>query len=392
MTRFCLSQVADIDSGVGFPLQYQGTQNAQFPFLKVSDMNLHGNERSICTWNHSITDEVRIQLRAKAFPAGALIFPKVGGAIGTNKKRQLTRPSCVDNNVMAVSPKQNKLDADFLYFLFQTKNLSEFASASNPPSIRKSDVEAWSFDLPPLPEQRRLIDILSRAEGIVRLRREAERKAAELIPALFIDLFGDPATNPKGWPSRPVADFVDRFEGGKNLQAGSGNRSGYRILKVSAVTSGIYRETESKPAPDDYHPPESHIVRSGDMLFSRANTQELVGATVVVEKTDGTSLLPDKLWRFVWSEPVDQAYMHALFQSRHVRTELGKLSSGTSASMRNISQGKLFAFSLPVAPIDLQRSFGEQVAAIRAIQSQQAAATAKAQASFDALLAEAFGG
>ncbi len=245
---------------------------------------------------------------------------------------------------------------------------------------------------PPLPEQLRLVDILSRAEGIVRLRREAERKAAELIPALFIDLFGDPATNPKGWPSRPVADFVDRFEGGKNLQAGSGNRSGYRILKVSAVTSGIYRETESKPAPDDYHPPESHIVRSGDMLFSRANTQELVGATVVVEKTDGTSLLPDKLWRFVWSEPVDQAYMHALFQSRHVRTELGKLSSGTSASMRNISQGKLFAFSLPVAPIDLQRSFGEQVAAIRAIQSQQAAATAKAQASFDALLAEAFGG
>lgn len=245
---------------------------------------------------------------------------------------------------------------------------------------------------PPLPEQLRLVDILSRAEGIVRLRREAERKAAELIPALFIDLFGDPATNPKGWPSRPVADFVDRFEGGKNLQAGSGNRSGYRILKVSAVTSGIYRETESKPAPDDYHPPESHIVRSGDMLFSRANTQELVGATVVVEKTDGTSLLPDKLWRFVWSEPVDQAYMHALFQSRHVRTELGKLSSGTSESMRNISQGKLFAFSLPVAPIDLQRSFGEQVAAIRAIQSQQAAATAKAQASFDALLAEAFGG
>lgn len=272
------------------------------------------------------------------------------------------------------------------------KEIGEKVAGSRMPRADMDFVLSLPFPLRDLPEQLRLVDILSRAEGIVRLRREAERKAAELIPALFIDLFGDPATNPKGWPSRPVADFVDRFEGGKNLQAGSGNRSGYRILKVSAVTSGIYRETESKPAPDDYHPPESHIVRSGDMLFSRANTQELVGATVVVEKTDGTSLLPDKLWRFVWSEPVDQAYMHALFQSRHVRTELGKLSSGTSESMRNISQGKLFAFSLPVAPIDLQRSFGEQVAAIRAIQSQQAAATAKAQASFDALLAEAFGG
>jgi len=286
------------------------------------------------------------------------------------------------------------IEPEFVFYGIQKKlqEIEDHTSFATVKHLSAKQIQNINIPLPPLPEQLRLADILSRAEGIVRLRREAERKAAELIPALFIDLFGDPATNPKGWPSRPVADFVDRFEGGKNLQAGSGNRSGYRILKVSAVTSGIYRETESKPAPDDYHPPESHIVRSGDMLFSRANTQELVGATVVVEKTDGTSLLPDKLWRFVWSEPVDQAYMHALFQSRHVRTELGKLSSGTSESMRNISQGKLFAFSLPVAPIDLQRSFGEQVAAIRAIQSQQAAATAKAQASFDALLAEAFGG
>jgi type I restriction enzyme S subunit len=52
--------------------------------------------------------------------------------------------------------------------------------------------------VPPLAEQRRLVDLLSRSEGIVRLRREAEKKAAELIPALFLDLFGDPATNPKG--------------------------------------------------------------------------------------------------------------------------------------------------------------------------------------------------
>ena len=53
--------------------------------------------------------------------------------------------------------------------------------------------------VPPIDEQRRIVDILSRAEGIVRLRREAQKKAAELIPALFLEMFGDPATNPKGW-------------------------------------------------------------------------------------------------------------------------------------------------------------------------------------------------
>jgi type I restriction enzyme S subunit len=244
--------------------------------------------------------------------------------------------------------------------------------------------------LPPIAEQHRIVDILSRAEGIVRLRRDAEKKAAELIPALFLDMFGDPATNPKGWPVRKVSDFVSLFEGGKNIQAGSENGSPYRILKVSAVTSGVYRESESKPSPDGYSPPASHIVRVGDMLFSRANTEELVGATAIVERTDGKTLLPDKLWRFVWSETVEPAYMHALFQSVEVRRALGKLSSGTSASMRNISQGKLFQLPLPIAPYTTQKYFAERSAMIHSIQSQQSAATAKAQATFDALLAQVF--
>ncbi|MEF8737116.1 MAG: hypothetical protein V5B35_11135 [Candidatus Accumulibacter necessarius] len=244
--------------------------------------------------------------------------------------------------------------------------------------------------MPPLPDQRRVVDLLSRAEGIVRLRREAEKKAAEVIPALFLNMFGDPASNPKGWPVRKVSDFVARFEGGKNIQAGSENGSLYRILKVSAVTSGVYRESESKPSPDDYSPPASHIVRPGDMLFSRANTEELVGATAIVESTDGQTLLPDKLWRFVWNEPLEPAYMLALFQSAHVRRELGKLSSGTSASMRNISQAKLYELPLPIAPHAIQKAFAEWSAMVASIRSQQTTATARAQAAFDALLARCF--
>jgi type I restriction enzyme S subunit len=96
------------------------------------------------------------------------------------------------------------------------------------------------------------------------------------------------------------------------------------------------------------------------------------------------------LWRFVWNEPVELAYMHALFQSHDVRRELGKLSSGTSASMRNISQGKLFQLPLPIAPYANQKDFADKSAMIHSIQSQQIAATAKAQATFDALLAGTF--
>ncbi|QLQ02233.1 MAG: restriction endonuclease subunit S [Thiobacillus sp.] len=288
------------------------------------------------------------------------------------------------DGVKALQPLDG-FDAKFLFYYFRSVQLPSAGYSRHFKFLKEILVPK-----PPLPEQRRIVDLLSRAEGIVRLRREAEQKAAELISALFLDMFGDPATNPKGWPVRKVSDFVSRFEGGKNIQSGPENGSAYRILKVSAATSGVYRESESKPAPDGYIPPLSHIVRAGDMLFSRANTEELVGATAIVGSTDGKTLLPDKLWRFVWAEPVELAYMHALFQSSRVRRELGKLSSGTSASMRNISQGKLYDLALPIAPYAKQKDFGERAAAVHSIQFQQFASTAKAQAAFDALLSRVF--
>lgn len=336
----------------------------------------------------TITDKGLRNSSSKLMPAGAVLLTS-RATIGYTAVSRV--PICTNQGFINFVCGSD-LVPEFLAFWLRTQKskLIQHAGGTTFKEVARGTVRKFEISFPPLDEQRRIVDILSRAEGIVRLRREAEKKAAELIPALFLELFGDPATNPKGLALRKVSEFVSKFEGGKNIQAGSENGSPYRILKVSAVTSGVYRELESKPSPDGYTPPVSHIVREGDMLFSRANTEELVGATALVGKTNGKTLLPDKLWRFVWSEPVESAYMHALFQSSHVRKELGKLSSGTSESMRNISQGKLFNLTLPVAPHGAQIAFAERAATIRSIQSQQSAATVKTQATFDALLAQAF--
>ena len=286
------------------------------------------------------------------------------------------------------------LDRRFLaYFLRSPRTVSRISEKTAGARMPRADMDfifSLELVLPSLTEQRGIVDLLSRAEGIVRLRREAEKKAAELIPAIFLDMFGEPESNPKQLSMCRVADFVARFTGGKNIQAGSEAPEGYRILKVSAVTSGRYREVESKPAPNNYTPPSAHLVRQGDMLFSRANTIDLVGATAIVEATDGKTLLPDKLWRFVWAEDVDIRYMHALFQLPAIRRALGKLATGTSDSMRNISQAKLFALQLPIASLEQQRAFSRLSECARSIQSQQSAAMDKAQATFDSLLATHF--
>lgn len=380
-----LGQICHTSSG-GTPSRSQSKYfGGGIPWVKSGDLT----DGNVTTCEETITEEALSQSSAKLFRKGTVLVAMYGATVG---KLGLLGMDATTNQAVCGISTPGELDRIFLFYflLSQRSALIEKSTGGAQPNISQKIIRELNVPMPPIAEQCRIVDILSRIKGIVKLRREAEKKAAEMIPALFLDMFGDPAKNPKGWPVRKVSDFVSSFEGGKNIQAGSENGSPYRILKVSAVTSGYYRESESKPSPDGYSPPASHIVRVGDMLFSRANTEELVGATAIVERTDGKTLLPDKLWRFVWSESVESAYMHALFQSAHVRHELGKLSSGTSASMRNISQGKLFQLTLPIAPYANQKDFAVSSAMIHSIQSQQAAATATAQATFDALLAQVF--
>jgi type I restriction enzyme S subunit len=289
-----------------------------------------------------------------------------------------------------------RLDRRYLAYFLRSPHvvasISEKTAGARMPRADMNYVLGLQMLLPPLADQHRIVDLLSRAEGIVRLRREAQKKAAELIPAIFMEMFGEPVSYKKYLPIRPISDFVARFDGGKNIQSGGDKNQKLRILKVSAVTSGLYLENESKPAPDCYKPPEGHLVRQGDFLFSRANTVDLVGATAVAWSTNGRTLLPDKVWRFVWAEDVDIRYMHALFQTRPVRRKLSSLASGTSDSMRNISQAKLFNLCLPIADLASQRIFGQHAEAVWAIEQQQKKALEKAHETFEALLGWAFEG
>ena len=104
-----------IESGFGFPLAHQCQTTEDFPFLKVSDMNLLGNETKIVSWNNSVSLNTLKQLKAKAFPAGTVMFPKICAEIVTNKKRILTRESTFDNNVMGIVPDSDKLLLRYLH-------------------------------------------------------------------------------------------------------------------------------------------------------------------------------------------------------------------------------------------------------------------------------------
>jgi hypothetical protein len=208
-----LADVAEVDSGSGFPLKFQGQTNGTFPFFKVGDMTRAGNETEMISFEHAISEDVRQILRAKVFPAGTIVFPKIEAAIATNKKRILTRPSCVDNNVMGVSPSPS-LESRFLFYLFSSKNLTEFANDSNPPSIRKTAIENWRIPVPPPAEQRRLVArieaMTSRLEQARQVRLSALAEAETVILSVTQAAFAAAAT--VDWEELPFLEATKRVQ------------------------------------------------------------------------------------------------------------------------------------------------------------------------------------
>ena len=196
-----LSDIATVKSGSGFPKKYQGLPNESYPFYKVSDMNLTGNEESLYFENNTISSQIRGVLKATLFPVGSIVFPKVGAAIATNKKRILTKVGCVDNNVMGVIPKKDKIDSRFLYFWFQQHNLSEFANEAALPSIKKTTVEEWPVKLPICKiEQKRIVAILDQAfADLEQTRAKTEqnlKNARELFDSYLERVFSQKG---EGW-------------------------------------------------------------------------------------------------------------------------------------------------------------------------------------------------
>jgi type I restriction enzyme S subunit len=138
----------------------------------------------------------------------------------------------------------------------------------------------------------------------------------------------------------------------------------YGVLKVSAVSWGSFRSDENKTPPVDYEPPPEHEVKSGDLLISRANTTELVGAVVLVEQTRPRLLLSDKTLRLIPNEKVVQkAYLEIVLRQAKTREFIERNATGTSSSMKNISQETIRKIPISLPNMDIQYHISSYVTA-----------------------------
>ena len=298
---------------------------------------------------------------------------------------------CIGRGLAAIRAKTSHLYAGYLrFFLIHAEPLlASMGQGSTFAAIGRAEIASLQIPLPSLDEQRRIVDLLSRAEGIVRLRREAQKKAAEVIPALFLDMFGDPAANPKGWPMMTLGEVIRRADYGSSTKA-SEDATGLPMLRMGNVDSSGHLDLTTLKyvalSPKDV---ARFRLEEGDLLFNRTNSKELVGKTGLWD-SPALAIAASYFIRIrVREDIVRPFFLWAFMNTPFMKRVLFDTARG-AIGQANINAQELRGFHVAVPDMPTQEAFEARSRDMLAICAQQKVAADKSESTFGALLAGTF--
>ncbi|GBF21215.1 type-1 restriction enzyme EcoKI specificity protein [Arenibacter sp. NBRC 103722] len=340
-----LKEVAKSKGGNTFSPKHQGnTNHRDVPFYKVSDMNSPSNKIFMSEANNYVSKPILTnEIKATIFEPNTLVFPKVGMAIATNKKRLLSVDSCFDNNVMGVWTKDKKrLLPKYLYELFNScVDLMDIASTANPPSISSSNLEEIKIPLPPPDIQQQMIDACSIIDKEAeKAEKEIEKEMAK-ISNIHSELYSS------GLHLKSIESLSVNVQYGINNSMNTQNK-GYKIFRMNEIIQGYMDDNGNMKYVDiskvEY---EKYKLSKGDILFNRTNSIEHVGKTGLFN-LDGEYCYASYLVRIeVNREKAIPEYVNYLMNSEQFQT-YAKSQATKSINQANINASKMKAIEIPI--------------------------------------------
>jgi type I restriction enzyme S subunit len=372
-----LGEIADL------PVDQSGPGDEHFTYIDISAIDNKG--KRIVGPRHVATVDAPSRARQRVRPgdvlvsmtrpnlnAVALVPPELEGAIASTGFHVL---------------RTDQVDPRWMFYLVQSSAFVEAMSATVQgalyPAVRPKDIRAYAVRVPPIQEQRAIVEMLDELLSILEaasselersLSSTARYRACAYASAVRGGTPSDPSTIlaplapegfdlPEGWYWSTLGAHLDGIETGKSFKCDERppveGETG--VVKVSAVTWGTYDERESKTVREAARIDDGLLVRPGDFLFSRANTIQLVGACVIAERVTRRIMLSDKILRFRLRN-VDPRWVLVCLRSDWGRREIERLATGNQESMRNIGQDRIRAIRIPIPPPSAQVALVESVA------------------------------
>ena len=224
------------------------------------------------------------------------------------------------------------------------------------------DLKRWlTYEIPVFDERKQaeIVAVLDRISTQVANRQEQLELFEQLVKSRFIELFGDPATNPKGWTTKPLLD-MGYCKNGMNFHTGDSGIEMHCLGVGDFKDLSVIDRTESLPVISlNEAPPEESMLRDGDIVFVRSNgNKALVGRCLVVYPYNTPTTYSGFCIRYrLTSSEVNTAYLLRVLKADSMRKKM----TGRGANIQNLNQQILATLDIPLPPIEQQQQFASFV-------------------------------
>jgi type I restriction enzyme S subunit len=251
------------------------------------------------------------------------------------------------------------VDGRYLFYMVWNPHFRQEASRNMTGSAGQKRVPASFFErfeipLPPLSEQRRIADILYKADAIRRKRREALDQVSALADSHFYEKLGDPVANPHNWPGATFNDHLTLVQYGPRFYNEAYSKDGVRIVRITDLDFQGKLDYSAMPLmavpPGDE---ERFTLKPGDLLLARSGAT--VGKTALIDEDAPKCIAGAYFIRMRFSEKVRPLYAQMVMRSRPVQQIIEQKSK--QSAQQNFNGPAIRALPLPVPPIELQDAF-----------------------------------
>src|SRR5690606_19607041 len=326
-------------------------------YVKVGDMNLPENEIEINTSSRFVnSNEIKaIQI----IPEGAVIFPKRGGAIATNKKRKVIRPTIVDLNTMAIIP-ANKLDNEYFYYWFQMIDLDDISNGTTIPQINNYSFDNVHITYPnSLPEQQRIVSILDEAfAAIAKAKANAEqnlKNGKELFESYLQGVFEN-----GNWEKKDLREITTILGDGLHGTPKYSTDGDYYFINGNNLNDGkIELKENTKRVNVDEFDKYKKKLTNRTVLVSINGTLGNVAFY-----NDEKIILGKSACYFNLKEIVDKYFVKYVLSSPYFINYAHREATG--ATIKNVSLKTMREFKVPLPTIHEQQTIVRKLDALRA--------------------------
>ncbi len=386
-----LKDVCMFYSGTGFPIQYQGQTKGEYPFYKVGDIanNAIAGKIYLELCNNYISSDVAKMIKGCILPKDTVVFAKIGEALKLNR-RAITSCDClIDNNAMGIAPKLDSLRIQYFYFCMKNLKMQTLAESTTVPSVRKTVLEKYEIEVPSLVEQEEIEKKLTLTQKIIEKRRQELSYLDEIIKARFVEMFGDPVANDKGWKMKPLLD-MGKCKNGMNFHY---DDSG---VEISCLGVGDFKDLsvidntkKLSIVSLNEMPSEEYLLKDGDIVFVRSNgNKDLVGRSLAIYPGKLPTTFSGFCIRYrIHDDEITVPYLLRVLKMESMRKKM----AGRGANIQNLNQQILGTLVIPVPPIELQNQFVDFVRAIDKSKVAVQKALDETQILFDSLMQKYFG-